>query len=174
MAQRALQTQAPSLLGASLFSASDAHARLRAFAAAQHRTRRSRPLFFAKADVSACFDSVPQAKLLKVVAALLRTQAYTVEQHAVVKTQAGAAPRVRFFAKGRAAEEQIPAAGGGAAAGAGGGRVLVGPLGRQSAAASRCSRVWRRTCARTSCASARSSSCSGAASRRGRWCRACW
>ena len=132
------QTQHPAHLGASLFSAAEAHARLRAFAAAQHASRRGRPLFFAKVDVSACFDTVPQAKLLDVVAALLASENYQVEQHAMVKARGGAGvpPRVRFFAKGCAAAGRAQAAAGGAAGGAAApaaaDRVFVGPLARQS------------------------------------------
>ena len=66
------------------------------------------------------------------VAALLASETYQVEQHAVVKARGGAPPRVRFFSKGCAAAGRAPAAceAGGAAGAAE--RVFVGPLARQS------------------------------------------
>jgi telomerase reverse transcriptase len=46
---------------------------------------RDKPLYLAKVDVQACFDTVPQEHLLEVATALLSSDEYTIENHAKVK-----------------------------------------------------------------------------------------
>ena len=144
----------PESLGSSLFSVADVYPRLKAFAAQLGLSSRhgNRPLYFAKVDVSSCFDTIPQAKLLDVVGALLTSENYQVEQHVMVKAAPAApgggtssgTPRFKFFAQGRAAGRgpadheagggAAPPAAGAAAANVAGNnaRVLVGPLSQQS------------------------------------------
>lgn len=44
-----------------------------------------KPLFFAKVDVQACFDTVPQKQLVEVVTAMISADKYSIKQHAQVK-----------------------------------------------------------------------------------------
>ena len=75
------QDRRPEVLGASILGTDELHARLRPFAAAvdrsvrphigQHAAHpRQAPLYFASVDIRNCFDSLPQARLLEVTAAL--------------------------------------------------------------------------------------------------------
>lgn len=103
----------PDRVGSSLFSVSDIYPRLKAFSAQleQHGLG-DKTLYFAKLDVSACFDTIPQKKMLEVVAELMSSENYQVDQHAFVKSsqklQHGqalsiTAPRIKFFSEARAA-----------------------------------------------------------------------
>ncbi|QDS67468.1 hypothetical protein FKW77_000863 [Venturia effusa] len=73
-------------LGCSLFSVGDIYPKLKAFISYQSSVGRSgQPLYFAKVDVRACFDTVPQEHLLPVITALLSSDGYHIENHAEVK-----------------------------------------------------------------------------------------
>lgn len=107
------QTKHPEQVGSSLFSVGDIYPRLKAFSARlDQQGLGAKPLYFAKLDVSACFDTIPQDKMLEVVAQLMSSENYQVEQHVFVKAsqrmQQGqapsiAAPRVKFFSEARSA-----------------------------------------------------------------------
>ena len=78
--------QQPNALGASLFSVGDIHGRLKAFRSALQRTGRSNsPLFFAKVDVKACFDTIPQRDIVHTIERLCSADKYRVNRHAEVK-----------------------------------------------------------------------------------------
>ena len=86
---------------------------MKAFTAQLERNGLKRsPLFFAKVDVSACFDTIPQERVVELVAELLSTEYYQVDQHALIKgsqsIQSGDGlakhpPRVKFYSEGRPA-----------------------------------------------------------------------
>ena len=85
------------------------HPRLQAFASQLKGVGRgSQRLYFAKVDVQACFDTIPQEKLLEVVQALMSQDEYKVEDFAVVKpmqnsaggTGQASAKRVRYLSAG--------------------------------------------------------------------------
>lgn len=73
-------------LGCSLFSVGDIYPKLKEFTSRQISAGQGgQPLYLAKVDVQACFDTVPQEHLLRVVTALLSSDEYHVENHAEVK-----------------------------------------------------------------------------------------
>jgi len=73
-------------LGGSLFSVGDLYPKLKTFAAGLREAGLGESrLFFAKVDVQACFDTVPQEYLVEVITALLSADSYRVNQHAEVK-----------------------------------------------------------------------------------------
>ena len=62
-------------------------------------------LFFAKVDIQACFDTIPQKELLKVVGALLTEEEYRIHKYAEVKAPAPAGKIAKkFVAKGGSAD----------------------------------------------------------------------
>jgi len=99
-------------------------------------------LFFAKVDVSACFDTIPQEGVIELVAELLSTEHYQVEQHALIKGSQGLQPgdgfakippRVKFYSEGRSAGGLTGEPSNEHKSNSGCGNcVLVGPLAQQS------------------------------------------
>jgi telomerase reverse transcriptase len=127
-----------------LFSVGDIYPRLRSFATGLKQAGRSgRQLFFAKVDVQACFDTVPQHSLIEVITALMSAESYHIHQHAEVKqpepappgqNTIGPKPKIKFDGYARPADllpnrhcqDAI------AISGDQGTTVAVGPLGQQS------------------------------------------
>jgi telomerase reverse transcriptase len=69
-----------------LFSVGDIYPKLKEYVSRQESTgHKDQPLYLAKVDVQACFDTVPQEHLLQVITALLSSDEYHVENHAEVK-----------------------------------------------------------------------------------------
>jgi len=97
------------LLASALFSVDDIFPRLQAFRDSldQHGHGRS-PLFFGKIDVQACFDTIPQQRLMSLVKVILGTERYNVMRYARGKLLGrhndgndafGAKPSWRFLTK---------------------------------------------------------------------------
>jgi telomerase reverse transcriptase len=133
-----IQNAAPASVGCSLFSIGDIYPKLRAFADRVGRgTQRSVPLYFAKVDVQACFDTVPQEKVVKVVKGLLTAENYHVERFAVVKPPQTSCdtgsvvrkPRLKYLSAGGPVGRLRPAAD---ATSYRQGSVFVGSLGQQA------------------------------------------
>lgn len=87
------QTREPSKAGSSLFSVGDMHPRLKAFkkqlnlstvSSSGAKSNRVAPLYFVKLDIQACFDTIPQDRLLRVVHNLVSEEAYHITRHVEV------------------------------------------------------------------------------------------
>jgi telomerase reverse transcriptase len=131
-------------LGGSLFSVGDIYPKLKNFAAGLNQAGLSGcHLFFAKVDVQACFDTVPQKHLIEVVTALISAESYRIQQHAEVKPPEPAPPgqyavgpksKIKYDGYARP-EDQVPYEQRHDPAniiGNQGTTVAVGPLGQQS------------------------------------------
>lgn len=76
----------PDRLGSSLFSISDLYPKIKAFQVSLlKKMQRVMPLYFAKVDVMASFDSIPQRGILDLINSLCSERAYCIEHHAEVK-----------------------------------------------------------------------------------------
>ncbi|KAI9827593.1 MAG: hypothetical protein M1826_006255 [Phylliscum demangeonii] len=83
-------TSDPSRLGGAMFSVGDMYGKLRVFKdrlleAGQERQQ----LYFVKVDVRACFDSIPQAKIVKLVAELASQEEYRIRRHVEIRPTPG-------------------------------------------------------------------------------------
>lgn len=107
----------PELLGSALFSVEDMYPRLQAF-------RRSLlqqgvadgPLYFAKVDVKACFDTIPQKRLMRLAKGILGADAYHTAKYARSKLisghshetpRFGAKPSWKYLTKATAGNENF-------------------------------------------------------------------
>lgn len=101
--------QAPERLGSSLHSITDMHPRLRTFKEQliqrQSASSRRRPrLYFVKLDIQACFDTIPQRRLLHLIDELVSQETYNITRHVEMaphKFDARGKPTRKFL--GRAA-----------------------------------------------------------------------
>ena len=76
----------PELLGSALFSVDDMFARLRAFRAhLQDAGLAEAPLYFAKADVMSCFDTIPQTRLLQLADKIVTANKYRLTRYGRAK-----------------------------------------------------------------------------------------
>lgn len=78
--------EAPEKLGASLLSVNDVHSRLGGFkkqlTKGSRSIKRQLPqLYFVKLDIQACFDTIPQQKLLQLVEELVSQETYNITKH---------------------------------------------------------------------------------------------
>lgn len=102
----------PHLLGSALFSVGDMFPRLQRY---RHLLQRQgllgKPLYFAKVDVQACFDTIPQKRLLRLISNIVDADQYHVAKYSRAKllgshnkeTQGfGAKPSWRFLTKANA------------------------------------------------------------------------
>jgi telomerase reverse transcriptase len=72
----------PSELGASMFSVGEIYPRLKAFRAIlQKQGLAHHQLYFVKVDVSTCFDSIPQEKLLTLIERIVTKDRYYIKKH---------------------------------------------------------------------------------------------
>ncbi|CAN9372830.1 unnamed protein product [Alternaria alternata] len=72
----------PEQFGCSLFSVGDMFPRLASFKASlRQRGLGDTRLYFAKVDVQACFDTIPQSRLLRMIDSLMSIQAYKTGKH---------------------------------------------------------------------------------------------
>lgn len=87
------QTRDPSKAGSSLFSVGDMHPRLKDFktqltsstlSSLATKGHRVPPLYFVKLDIKACFDTIPQERLLRVVDDLVSEETYHITRHVEV------------------------------------------------------------------------------------------
>lgn len=67
----------PDMLASALFSVGDMYPRLQAFRTTLERQGlNGKPLYFAKVDVKACFDTIPQKRLMQLAGRILGAHAY--------------------------------------------------------------------------------------------------
>lgn len=95
--------------GSALFSVGDIHEKLAGF---KNGLASASPVYFAKVDIKSCFDSIPQQRLLEVVATLLEQTDYRTTKHAEFKARPGEAagslgqPQRRFIGSARPADDE--------------------------------------------------------------------
>ena len=78
--------KSPDYFGSSMFSIGDLYPKVKAFQASlSSSAERPLPLYFAKVDVKACFDSIPQGELLNLVQSFCSEQAYFVGSHSEIR-----------------------------------------------------------------------------------------
>ncbi|KAL8331586.1 hypothetical protein RB593_002150 [Gaeumannomyces tritici] len=75
----------PSRLGSSMLSVGDLYLRLKVFK--ERLGPRDRPFFFAKVDVQAAFDTIPQAAILKLMANVPSLPRYKVVKHVEIEAE---------------------------------------------------------------------------------------
>ena len=76
------QSLRPDKFGCSLFSVGDMLPKLASFKASlRQRGLGDIRLYFAKVDVQACFDTIPQSRLLRMIDSLMSIQAYNTGKH---------------------------------------------------------------------------------------------
>jgi telomerase reverse transcriptase len=129
-------------LGCSLFSVSDIYPKLKEFQARLWTTGNAeRPLYFAKVDVQACFDTIPQQAVLRVVKDLLNTEQYLVQGEAHVKPPEpvtlqkgvqGVRPVVKFTSTAKPMDHKVVDTGQANVTNAVGNAILVAPLRQQT------------------------------------------
>ena len=73
----------PALVGSALFSVGDIHPKLKNFASSLGKPPYS--LYFAKADVKSCFDTIPQRELMKLMKTLIPGHEYRIAKHSEIK-----------------------------------------------------------------------------------------
>ncbi|KAI7488359.1 hypothetical protein KC351_g2021, partial [Hortaea werneckii] len=80
----------PHRLGSALFSVDDMFPRLQAFRDQLHLHGRAEgPLYFAKVDVQACFDTIPQDRLMALVKRIIIAEKYNISRFARAKLVGG-------------------------------------------------------------------------------------
>ena len=73
----------PDMLGSAMFSVEDMYPRLQAFRTSLEMNGLfGEPLYFAKVDVKACFDTIPQTRLMKLVQEIFEAEAYRTTKYA--------------------------------------------------------------------------------------------
>ncbi|KAK2460975.1 hypothetical protein APHAL10511_007445 [Amanita phalloides] len=95
------------LLGASIFRPDDVYARLKAFKARLPRDSNDKlpKLYFVKVDVQACFDTIEQWELLKIIDDLISEDVYMIQRYGQVGMSAG---KIRRSLVRRATDEDHP------------------------------------------------------------------
>jgi len=104
------KSRQPGKLGSSIFSANEIYPRLQTFRShLKDQGVLGKPLYFAKADVRSCFDTIPQGALLQVIKKLLVADEYAIGRYAEAKIinrrhfeQAGVDPKVVWKFHGKA------------------------------------------------------------------------
>jgi telomerase reverse transcriptase len=103
--------QAPAKLGSTMLSIGDMHHRLKAFkeqlssqsSVSQPGQSKLPPLYFVKLDIQACFDTIPQKKLLSLIAELVSEDSYHMSKHvefqAPIPNMHNAKPTRRFVSR---------------------------------------------------------------------------
>ena len=80
----------PGVLGSALFSVDDIFPRLQAYRQSLcEQGLKAAPLFFAKVDVQACFDTIPQKRLMTLVKSILDADKYNVARYSRAKLLGG-------------------------------------------------------------------------------------
>lgn len=76
----------PSLVGNALFSVGDMYPKLKAFRRSlQTNDRGGKHLYFVKADAKSCFDTIPQASVMQLMASIASEDVYRISRHSEVK-----------------------------------------------------------------------------------------
>ncbi|KAJ5757647.1 uncharacterized protein N7511_006341 [Penicillium nucicola] len=108
--------QAPAKLGSSMASVTDMHHRLKIFKAQlinrlssdpKVRITNLPPLCFVKLDIQACFDTIPQKKLLGLITELVSEEGYHISKHVELQVSAQQRKPARKYI-GRAAPTMKP------------------------------------------------------------------
>src|SRR3954453_18358201 len=73
----------PGRLGSTMFSVGDLYQKLKAFKSNLQDS--TKPLYFAKVDVKAAFDTIPQDAVLKLIASLPSQPEYRMSRHVAIK-----------------------------------------------------------------------------------------
>ena len=80
----------PEVLGSALFSVEDMYPRLQAFRSSlEQQGLANTPLYFAKVDVKACFDTIPQKRLMQLAQSILGADVYRTAKYARTKLVGG-------------------------------------------------------------------------------------
>ncbi|KAL8370639.1 hypothetical protein RB595_000827 [Gaeumannomyces hyphopodioides] len=99
----------PSRLGSSMLSVGDLYLRLKAFK--ERLGSRDRPFFFAKVDVQAAFDTIPQAAVLRLMASVPSLPKYKVVKHVEIEAESvisgGSATKPRLSKRWRSAARDV-------------------------------------------------------------------
>jgi len=105
----------PDMLGSALFSVDDIFPRLQTYRKSLRQQGLSgAPLYFAKVDVQACFDTIPQKRLMALVKSIIGAEQYNVARYARAKLVGGhnketpgfgAKPSWKFLTKATANEK---------------------------------------------------------------------
>ncbi|KAG6081498.1 hypothetical protein E4U16_007334 [Claviceps sp. LM84 group G4] len=82
----------PQILGSTLFSVNDMYTRLKGFKQAIGAGATKNKLYFAKLDVQAAFDTIPQERLLQLMRSVPSQSKYTIVKHAEVRPGESAPP----------------------------------------------------------------------------------
>lgn len=105
----------PEKLGASLLSVGEMHARLKVFRdqlcqkvpqSTRTKTGQVPPLMFVKLDIQACFDTIPQQELLRLVAQIVSEETYHVTRYVAMNKGLQGKTKRKFL--GRAAPSARP------------------------------------------------------------------
>ncbi|KGO64785.1 Telomere reverse transcriptase [Penicillium italicum] len=101
--------QAPAKLGSSMLSIGDMHRRLKAYKEQLSKRLPSvsqpklPPMYFVKLDIKACFDTIPQKRLLDLIEELVSEESYHISKHTEFQppapTAQGAKPTRRFMSR---------------------------------------------------------------------------
>ena len=76
----------PSLVGNALFSVGDMYPKLKAFQRSlQTNGWREKRLYFVKADAKSCFDTIPQASVMQLMASIASEDVYRISRHSEIK-----------------------------------------------------------------------------------------
>lgn len=107
----------PEMLGSALFSVDDLFPRLQSFRESLHRQGQTHaPLYFAKVDVQACFDTIPQKRLMALAKTVIEAEQYQITRYARAKLLGGhdeetpgfgAKPSWKFLTKATASDESF-------------------------------------------------------------------
>ena len=80
----------PEMLGSALFSVSDMHGKLQAYRQSLiEQGLDGASLYFAKVDVQACFDTIPQKRLMQLVRSIIAAEEYRVAKYSRAKLLGG-------------------------------------------------------------------------------------
>ncbi|KAF7292779.1 Telomerase reverse transcriptase [Mycena indigotica] len=93
------------LVGASIFNINEVYSKLKEFK--KRLPKRLPKLYFVKVDVQACFDTIPQTKLIEILRALLSKDNYTVQRYAKVTSEAGKVRRAFLMRASAGAEDDL-------------------------------------------------------------------
>lgn len=85
--------QDPTKVGSSLMSMGDLHPRIKAFKeglqdparASQTKSKNLPKFYFVKLDIQACFDNIPQKRLLRLITDLVTEESYRITKHVEIK-----------------------------------------------------------------------------------------
>ncbi|KAK2803650.1 hypothetical protein FQN51_003412 [Onygenales sp. PD_10] len=100
------KSQRLNTLGSTMFSVGDMYQRLKAFKERKmpNDAARGKPFYFVKLDIQACFDTIPQQRLIQLARRLVVDEEYRVTKHIEIGPPEGpsnnpARPRRKFISK---------------------------------------------------------------------------